>query len=92
MGKFALLIGVGEYRSTAFAQLAAAVPDVMAMQAVLQDPAVGGFAIADVMTLLNPEPQQMREALERLFSERKPDDLLAVVIGGEYSTICDREL
>ena len=82
MGKFALLIGVGEYRSTAFAKLAAAVPDVNAMQTVLQDPAVGGFAIADVMTLLNPEPQQMREALERLFSERKPDDLLVLYFSG----------
>ena len=82
MGKFALLIGVGEYRSTAFAKLAAAVPDVIAMQAVLQDPAVGGFAIADVMTLLNPEPQQMREALERLFSERKSDDLLVLYFSG----------
>ena len=82
MGKFALLIGVGTYRSTAFANLAAAVPDVMAMQTVLQDSAVGGFAIADVMTLLNPEPQQMREALERLFSERKPDDLLVLYFSG----------
>jgi uncharacterized caspase-like protein len=82
VGKFALLIGVGDYRSTAFAQLAAAVPDVKAMQTVLQDPAVGGFAIADVMTLLNPDPQQMREALERLFSERKSDDLLMLYFSG----------
>jgi tetratricopeptide (TPR) repeat protein len=82
VGKFALLIGVGDYRSAEFADLAAAVPDVNAMQTVLQDPSVGGFAIADVTTLLNPEPQQMREALERLFSERKSDDLLVLYFSG----------
>ena len=90
MGKFALLIGVGKYRSAAFANLAAAKPDVNAMQTVLLDPDVGEFASEDVRTLLNPEPQQMREALERLFSEeRKPDDLLVLYFSG-HGVVDDR--
>ena len=82
MGKFALLIGVGDYESADFPNLAAALPDVDTMQQVLQDPQVGGFPIDDTIALLNPEPQQMREALERLFAERKADDLLVLYFSG----------
>ena len=82
MGKFALLIGVGDYESADFPNLAAALPDVDTMQQVLQDPQVGGFSIDDTIALLNPEPQQMREALERLFTERKADDLLVLYFSG----------
>ncbi|NJM49406.1 MAG: tetratricopeptide repeat protein [Alkalinema sp. RU_4_3] len=83
MGKFALLIGVGKYQSSSgFADLAAAEPDVVAMRQVLVEPAVGGFAADDVVTLIDPEPQQMREALERLFVDRKPDDLVVMYFSG----------
>ena len=81
--KVALLIGVGKYLpSSGFKNLAAAKPDVEAMRQVLVKPEIGGFAEVDVVTLLNPEPQQMREALERLFASRKSDDLVVVYFSG----------
>ena len=83
MAKVALLIGVGKYGSSSgFKNLAAAEPDVEAMRQVLVQPEIGGFAEADVVTLLNPEPQQMREALERVFAGRKSDDLVVVYFSG----------
>jgi uncharacterized caspase-like protein len=82
MAKVALLIGVGKYVSSEFANLAAVEHDVAAMRQVLVQPEIGGFTDADVKTLLNPEPQRMREALERLFADRKPDDLMLIYFSG----------
>jgi tetratricopeptide (TPR) repeat protein len=82
MGKVALLIGVGEYQSSEFQDLAAADRDVAAMQDVLVQSGIGGFAEADVTVLLNPEPQGMREALERLFAGRKEGDLVLLYFSG----------
>ena len=82
MGKFALLIGVGDYESSEFQNLAAAIPDVRAIEKVLIDPAIADFAQTDMMVLLNPEPQQMREAIERLFTDRKKDDLVLLYFSG----------
>ena len=83
MAKLALLIGVGSYRQASeFTNLAAVAADVAAMEQVLLQPAVGGFAPADVKTLLHPEPQEMREAMERLFAQRQPDDLLVLYFSG----------
>jgi uncharacterized caspase-like protein len=82
MGKFALLIGVGDYQSSKFQNLLAAANDMNAMQQVLQDSAVGGFSAENVTTLLNPDSQRMRETLERLFADRKPDDLLVLYFSG----------
>lgn len=55
---------------------------MVAMREVSVKPEIGGFGEADVVTLLNPEPQQMREALERLFAGRKSDDLVVVYFSG----------
>jgi formylglycine-generating enzyme required for sulfatase activity len=82
MGKFALLIGVGSYRSSDLQDLLAAPRDVEAMQRVLADPAIGGFAVEDVCVLQNPEPQEMRVAIERLFTNRKRDDLVLLYFSG----------
>ena len=83
MAKVALLIGVGKYGlSSGFKNLAAAEPDVGAMRQVLVHPEIGGFAEADVATLLNPDSQQIRIALNRLFSDRKLDDLVVVYFSG----------
>jgi uncharacterized caspase-like protein len=83
MGKVALLIGVGEYHlSSGLQNLAAADRDVAAMRDVLVQSGIGGFAEADVTVLLNPEPQGMREALERLFAGRKADDLVVLYFSG----------
>jgi tetratricopeptide (TPR) repeat protein len=83
MSKVALLIGVGEYQlSSGLQNLAAAERDIAAMRDVLVQPGIGGFAEADVTVLLNPEPQGMREALERLFAGRKADDLVVLYFSG----------
>jgi len=90
MAKVALLIGVGQYRQPSeFKNLAATGADVAAMRQVLVQLEIGGFAEADVTTLLNPEPQQMREALDRLFADRRPDDLLVVYFSG-HGVVDDR--
>ena len=82
MGKFALLIGVGDYQSLELQNLAAAIPDVRAIEKVLIDPAIADFARDDVIVLLNPEPQKMREAIERLFTDRNKDDLVLLYFSG----------
>jgi uncharacterized caspase-like protein len=82
MGKFALLIGVGSYRSSDLQDLLAAPRDVEAMQRVLVDPAIGGFAVEDVQVLENPGVQNIREAIERLFADRQRDDLLLLYFSG----------
>jgi tetratricopeptide (TPR) repeat protein len=82
MSKVALLIGVSEYQSAEFQDLAAAERDVAAMRDVLVQPGIGGFAEVDVTVLLNPKPQLMREALDRLFAERKSDDLVVLYFSG----------
>ena len=86
MGKFALLIGVGEYQSSELQNLAAAIPDVRAIEKVLIDPAIADFARDDVVVLLNPEPQQMREAIDHLFADRKKDDLILLYFSGHGVT------
>lgn len=86
MGKFALLIGVGDYESSELQNLAAAVPDVRAIEKVLIDAAIADFSQTDVVVLLNPEPQQMREAIDHLFADRKKDDLLLLYFSGHGVT------
>jgi hypothetical protein len=82
MAKVALLIGVGKYQSSELENLAAVERDVAAMRDVLVQPEIGGFAMADVTLLLNPEPQQMREVLEQLFADRQSEDLLLFYFSG----------
>jgi uncharacterized caspase-like protein len=79
MAKLALLIGVGEYQ-TGLTSLPSAIRDVAAMQQLLQHPQIGGFD--QVLTLLNPVSQEMREAIESLFSDRKKDDLTLLFFSG----------
>ncbi|NER28503.1 MAG: hypothetical protein F6J89_12940 [Symploca sp. SIO1C4] len=80
MAKVALLIGVSEYES--FTPLPGAVKDVEAIKQVLQDPYMGKFEAKDVQTLVNPEPQEMREAIEALFSDRQKEDLVLLYFSG----------
>jgi formylglycine-generating enzyme required for sulfatase activity/uncharacterized caspase-like protein len=82
MGKFALLIGVGSYRSSDLHDLLAAPRDVEAMQRVLVDEAIGGFAVEDVCVLQNPGSQDMRVAIARLFAGRTREDLLLLYFSG----------
>ncbi|HEY9711730.1 MAG TPA: GUN4 domain-containing protein [Oculatellaceae cyanobacterium] len=79
MVKVALLIGVSQY-GPGFNQLTAAVNDVEAMQRVLQHPDMGDFH--EVQPLIDPDPQEMGTAIEKLFGDGSRDDLLLLFFSG----------
>ncbi|MGI0488191.1 caspase family protein, partial [Pantanalinema rosaneae CENA516] len=79
MSKVALLIGVSEYLPD-LKPLPAAVQDVEAIQAILQNPEIGHFD--EVKTLINPVPMEMQEAIEALFTGRAKDDLVLLFFSG----------
>ncbi|MDJ0727801.1 MAG: substrate-binding domain-containing protein [Prochloraceae cyanobacterium] len=79
MIKIALLIGVSEYKP-GLNQLPEALKDVEAMQRVLKHPDMGAFD--EVKTLTNPDPLEMEEAIEMLFSGRTKDDLALLFFSG----------
>ena len=79
MIKIALLIGGSEYKP-GLNPLPKALKDIEAMQRVLQDQGMGGFD--QVRTLANPDPLEMQEAIEMLFSDRTKDDLALLFFSG----------
>ncbi len=79
MVKVALLIGVSQY-GPGFNQLTASVNDVEAMQRVLQHPDMGNFD--EVQPLIDPDPQEMGTAIEKLFGDGSRDDLLLLFFSG----------
>jgi formylglycine-generating enzyme required for sulfatase activity/uncharacterized caspase-like protein len=81
MAKIALLLGVGEYEEGLDA-LPSATKDIEAMQAVLINPEIGGFAETDVTVLPNPSRQQMEDAIYALFANREKDDLVLLYFSG----------
>lgn len=81
MVKKALLIGVSEY-GPSLSPLPAAEIDVQAIGEVLKHPDKGGFAEADVLKLSNPDPLQMQEQIETLFSECQRQDLALLYFSG----------
>lgn len=86
MGKFALLIGVSQTSEEELPELPSAIEDIRAMQAVLQNPDLGGFDSADVKILPNPTRQEMEEAIETLFAKCKKDDLVLFYFSGHGIT------
>ncbi len=81
--RVALLIGVSQYEA-GLPPLAAAPKDVEAMQRVLQDPNLGSFDVVE--PLINPDPIQMQEAIERLFADCQKDDLALLFFSGHGIT------
>jgi formylglycine-generating enzyme required for sulfatase activity len=81
MRKVALLIGVSEYEP-GLDGLPAAVRDVVAMQQVLANPAMGEFAEADITLLQNPDRQTMEDGIYTLFAHRQKDDLVLLYFSG----------
>ena len=80
MRKFALLIGVSESSEEDLPELPSATEDIRAMQAVLQNPEMGGFD--SVAVLPNPTRQEMEEAIETLFANCKKEDLVLFYFSG----------
>ncbi|HEY9825489.1 MAG TPA: SUMF1/EgtB/PvdO family nonheme iron enzyme [Stenomitos sp.] len=81
MAKVALLIGVSDYEEGLDA-LPAATKDIKALQEVLINPAIGGFAVEDVTVLPNPSRQDMEDAIYSLFANRQRDDLVLLYFSG----------
>ena len=81
MAKLALLIGVSEYEP-GLNPLPGSVLDVDALREVLVHPEMGGFAETDVITLKNPQRQEMESAIYELFANRSKDDLLLFYFSG----------
>ncbi len=81
MRKLALLVGISDYEE-GLEPLPAAVRDVVAMQQVLVNPEMGGFADADVTVLTNPPRQEMADAIYTLFAHRQKDDLVLLYFSG----------
>lgn len=79
MVKEALLIGVSNYRHN-LPPLPAAVRDVQALARVLKHPEMGNFD--HVQILVDQTGQTIREAIEKLFSYRKRDDLTFLFFSG----------
>ena len=87
--KVALLIGVSQYEA-GLPPLPAAPHDVEAMRTVLQDPKIGGFN--GVETLINPDPNKMRLAINRLFASCQKEDLAVLFFSGHGITDDDGRL
>jgi hypothetical protein len=79
MVKVALLVGVSQY-GPGFNQLPAAAKDVEAMQRVLLHPDMGDFE--QVQSLIDPDPQEMGTAIEKLYGDGRRDDLLVLFFSG----------
>jgi len=79
--KHALLIGVSAYGES-LQPIPSARLDVEALAEVLRDPQLGGFPSDQVVVLQNPQPTPMERAVELLFANRDPEDLLLLYFSG----------
>ena len=81
--KVALLIGVSEY-GEGIPSLSAPLNDVTAMERVLKNPNMGGFD--EVKTLPDPDPTAMRLEVQKIFADRRKDDLVLLFFSGHGIT------
>lgn len=86
MGRYALLIGISNYNNAGLNPLPSAVKDVDALQQVLLNPEIGGFADGDVTVLKDVEKGAIETAIYHLFKDRKNDDLLLFYFSGHGVT------
>jgi formylglycine-generating enzyme required for sulfatase activity/uncharacterized caspase-like protein len=79
--KHALLIGVSSY-GEGLTAIPSARLDVAALAEVLRDPQLGGFPSEQVVVLQDPQRTPMERAVELLFANRDPEDLLLLYFSG----------
>jgi formylglycine-generating enzyme required for sulfatase activity/uncharacterized caspase-like protein len=79
--KHALLIGVSSY-GEGLTPIPSARLDVEALAEVLRDPQLGGFPSDQVVVLQDPQRTPMERAVELLFANRDPEDLLLLYFSG----------
>ena len=82
MSKYALLVGVSEYRAEDFKPLPSATADVEAMRRVLQHSEMGGFPADQIVVLTNPTKNEVESAIFNLFAGKQSDDLLLFYFSG----------
>ncbi|CAN5637432.1 hypothetical protein BH20ACI4_BH20ACI4_31310 [soil metagenome] len=84
--KFALVVGVSEYKFTdaGLKNLNYADDDAQAVAGFLQTPAGGGFSSTDIRLLLNRDASLLavRSALSDIAKRAKPNDLVFIFIAG----------
>jgi uncharacterized RDD family membrane protein YckC len=71
----ALIVASDNYSDPGLRQLRAPASDAAALEAVLSNPAIGGF---QTRTLLNRPADEINLGVEEFFADRRPDDLLLV--------------
>jgi hypothetical protein len=69
----ALIVAADDHTDPELWRLRASASDARALAGVLGDSAIGGF---EVRTLLNQPAHEINLAVEELFADRRPDDLL----------------
>lgn len=79
-GKYALIIGNTEYTDPSLAQLTAPGKDAEDFARVLTDQEICAFD--EVNVLLNESEAMIREAIDGLFYQKKPDDLIVLYFSG----------
>src|SRR5215831_11463036 len=85
----ALIVASYDYADPGLGQLHAPANDAQALEAVLRDPAIGGF---EVRTLLNEPAHVVNLAVEEFFADRRAGDLLLVHFSGHGVKDEDGEL
>lgn len=78
--KFALLIGIEHYDNPHLPQLQVPAHDVRALAEVLNAPEIGGFDSVDIR--IDEPVESVRRAIDDLFAEKQPDDLLLLYFSG----------
>jgi hypothetical protein len=88
-GRHALIVANYDYEDPGLRGLRAPPHDAEQLARVLRDPAIGGFR---VRTMLNESAPVINEAVEDLFADRVPDDLLVLYFTGHGVKDEDGEL
>ncbi|OLP18070.1 hypothetical protein BST81_13670 [Leptolyngbya sp. 'hensonii'] len=81
MARVALLIGVSNY-GHGFQALPETPGDVDAIRQVLEDPEIGGFSLALAEPLIDPDPFQLLNAIEKTFTNARSEDLILLYFSG----------
>ena len=82
MAKYALLVGVGEFKHQDLDPLPKALLDVAAMRRALVDPELGAFEEDKIIVCENPGRFELEDCLYELFNNTKRDDLLLFYFSG----------
>ena len=79
MSRTALFVSSSAYADDQLARLPSAASDAVELGRLFADPGIGSFSV-DMLT--DPRAQDMREALENLFADATPDDVVVLYMSG----------